>query len=442
MIHKIIGGKTKQKQRNIKNSIIYLLRKNKPEDQEFIKVLSLTSEDDLINFNKLISTKNLKSPYMAGVLSFEEKDIDETIKFKIIKDFEDIIFSGIDEELRPPVMWVQHLDKGRLELNYLTFNALSTGRSFPVYYHKTDKKLINDFTEIINYKNNFSSPFDDFSDVFKKHIFNEPGKTLPQVKKDFVILLNNRLFNLIKDGKINNKEELIKHLKEVEGFKINRISKNFVSIITSIDETPIRLKGDAFEDGRNFNDYFNNEIKQRPERSEDLINQKLNKHTIEYEKGLKARKERNIRIYINPINKKLNINKAVTLPEEIEKDEINRKHTKSEGSGIIEKIREIERDQQFISNRIEKARSGIDEFKGDVEKFGRRFGFFGDYFDRFSRFISKKLRTVVEFASTTEKQPEPKEKPIITAERKKTTQGRPRPGKRYKNNKEDDDISN
>jgi len=91
MIHKIIGGKTKQKQRNIKNSIIYLLRKNKPEDQEFIKVLSLTSEDDLINFNKLISTKNLKSPYMAGVLSFEEKDIDETIKFKIIKDFEDIL---------------------------------------------------------------------------------------------------------------------------------------------------------------------------------------------------------------------------------------------------------------------------------------------------------------------------------------------------------------
>ena len=51
MIHKIIGGKTKLNQRNIKNSISYLLREKKKEDQEFVRVLS-GSKEQMLNFNK------------------------------------------------------------------------------------------------------------------------------------------------------------------------------------------------------------------------------------------------------------------------------------------------------------------------------------------------------------------------------------------------------
>ena len=45
MIHKIIGGRGKQ--RNIKNSISYLLREKKENEQEFIRVLSGTDKQDL-----------------------------------------------------------------------------------------------------------------------------------------------------------------------------------------------------------------------------------------------------------------------------------------------------------------------------------------------------------------------------------------------------------
>ena len=86
------------------------------------------------------------------MLSFEEENIEEQAKFKIMEDFEAMAFAGVPEEYRPPVLWVEHRDKGRLELNYLTFNALTTGRSFAVYYDKKDRRLFNDFTEVVNYE--------------------------------------------------------------------------------------------------------------------------------------------------------------------------------------------------------------------------------------------------------------------------------------------------
>ncbi len=41
MIHKHIGGK--KNQRSVKNSLDYLLRTNKPEEQKFVEILSQTN---------------------------------------------------------------------------------------------------------------------------------------------------------------------------------------------------------------------------------------------------------------------------------------------------------------------------------------------------------------------------------------------------------------
>ena len=94
MIHKHIGGK--KNQRSVKNSLDYLLRTNKPEEQKFVEVLSQTNRSDIENFNEYIKEKNFKNPFITGVLSFEEKDIDPELKTKIMNDFEDMMFSGID----------------------------------------------------------------------------------------------------------------------------------------------------------------------------------------------------------------------------------------------------------------------------------------------------------------------------------------------------------
>lgn len=443
MIHKIIGGKSKQKQRNIKNSIAYLLREKKQNEQQFVSVLS-GDKNQLLNFNKFIINKNLKSPYVAGVLSFEEDHIEEIIKNKIMGDFEEMIFSGIPLEYRPPIMWIQHTDKGRVELNYLTFNALTTGRSYPIFYDKKDRRLFNDFSEIVNYENNFTSPFDDFSDIQKKKMTEPPGHTLPAVKKELVTLLNNRLHSLILDKKISNREDLISYLTNNEGFKINRISKNTISIVTEIDTTPIRLKGDIYQEGRNYSDYFN-EKKSRPERTQEVINEKLNNHKESYKKGLKLRTERNKKTYINPIIKRSQKTKifspiatlGVTLHDEVKNYDIERKYTISPATENLTRINNIRKQQQTISNEIqqldssiEDLRSKIDEQREFTEGLSGRFNFFRKYFNRFGELFSEVFRAITETFGPQEKAEQKITKPEnekIKIERRSGSGGRYRP---------------
>lgn len=54
----------------------------------------------------------------VGVLSFEEKDIDEQLKFKLMADFEKALMTD-EAQGRYNILWVEHNDKGRLELNFV-----------------------------------------------------------------------------------------------------------------------------------------------------------------------------------------------------------------------------------------------------------------------------------------------------------------------------------
>ncbi|MBK4889930.1 hypothetical protein, partial [Klebsiella pneumoniae] len=83
-------------QRNVRKSIEYLLREKNPEQQKDIKILSTTTKQDIINFENYILDKHTSNPYVCGVLSFEEKSISDELKTKIITEFEDVLFSGIE----------------------------------------------------------------------------------------------------------------------------------------------------------------------------------------------------------------------------------------------------------------------------------------------------------------------------------------------------------
>lgn len=180
MYHKVIGGKKKKKQKDILKSLDYLLRTQKPEEQKYVKILA-GSKYDIINFNKYSMNKEKENPYICSVLSFEEENINEDLKAKIITDFEDLLFAGIEPENRPPVLWVEHTDKGRLELNYLTFNQLQDKRAYTVYYDKSDRKLVNTYSEIINYQYNLSSPLEE--KTHHNSLIVKPNTDTPQAKK-------------------------------------------------------------------------------------------------------------------------------------------------------------------------------------------------------------------------------------------------------------------
>lgn len=249
MIHKQIGGM--KKQRNVKHSLDYLLREKKEEEKKFVKVLSQTNRSDIENFNNYIKHKNFKNPYSTGVLSFEEENIDEKLKSNLINEFEEVLFAGIDINNRPPIIWIEHRDKERLELNYLTFNALQDTRHYQVYYHNNDKNLFNAFVEKNNYEHGFTSVLDKNG---SNSLVLKPNKNAPEYKKSLVEELNNEILAKIAMGELENRNDTIEYIKS-KNIIINRIRKNQISIKLNEDDKPISLKGDIYEESRNYADY-------------------------------------------------------------------------------------------------------------------------------------------------------------------------------------------
>jgi len=249
MIHKQIGGM--KKQRNVKHSLDYLLREKKEEEKKFVKVLSQTNRSDIENFNNYIKHKNFKNPYSTGVLSFEEENIDERLKSNLINEFEEVLFAGIDINNRPPIIWIEHTDKGRIELNYLTFNALQDTRHYQVYYHNNDKNLFNAFVEKNNYEHGFTSVLDKNG---SNSLVLKPNKNAPEAKKLLVEELNNEILAKIIIGELKNRNDTIEYIKS-KNLIINRIRKNQISIKLNEDDKPISLKGDIYEESRDYTDY-------------------------------------------------------------------------------------------------------------------------------------------------------------------------------------------
>ena len=409
MYHKIIGGKKSKGQRNINKSIEYLLREKNPEQQKDIKILSTTTKQDLINFENYILDKNKSNPYLCGVLSFEEKTIPEELKTKIITEFEDILFVGIEPENRPPVLWVEHNDKGRLELNYLTFNSLQDRRSYTVYLDKLDRALINNYSEIINYENNLSSPFEKKEN--KNTLVNNPKTNIPENKKDYLDKINTEILALIINEELDNREEAIKYIENLPGVKINRIRKNQISIKCDFfDDKPIVLKGDIYEEGRNYSDY-RKEYDSKPKRDPLLVEAKLTELKKSFSGRIEKRKIRNrerfknsqiknksentkdierenINIEYGSINNNIgftvnnnsftNTNDSLFNMEKIKNESINSKYktkTEEEERGRIARARNIEqinKQQQLIKRRIEEVRRTDSQLSKSIETTGER----------------------------------------------------------------------
>jgi len=305
MIHKQIGGKNKQ--RNVKNSLSYLLRKDKIEEQQHIKVLSTTTEQDILNFNEYIKSKNFAHPYTTGVLSFEEKDIDEDLKNKIMTDFEEMMFSEIVPENRPPCMWVQHKDKGRLELNYLTFNALVDKRAYKTYYHYSDKKLFNAFCEVVNYENNISSVIDVKNHEERNKLTNTLNNKIPKNKKDIINKLQEEIIAKIITEEINNRNELIDFLIKEKNIIINRKDDNYISIKFSEEDKSVRLKGDIYEQNRDYKTYrTESKIDHRADRG--YVKNALREHSGVFDSELRKRASRNKKRFKRTQNENKNIN--------------------------------------------------------------------------------------------------------------------------------------
>ncbi len=92
---------------------------------------------------ELIDASPYVKKYTSGVLSFAEADLPPGQREKLMASFERVLMPGLDKD-QYSILWVEHADKGRLELNFLIPNTeLLTGRRLQPYYDRADRPRID-----------------------------------------------------------------------------------------------------------------------------------------------------------------------------------------------------------------------------------------------------------------------------------------------------------
>ena len=187
----------------------------------------------------IILSLNKQAKACVGCLSFEEENLPEAQKYEIMRDFENMLMPEMQG--RYNILWVEHTDKGRLELNFVIPKVdLVSGRAFNPYYHKIDAKRKDLWTDLVNLENQFSDP----KDPMKARRVQDPlAKT--GIFKD-VEKLDIFMHELVADGVINSRDQLIEVLKN-SGVEVTRQGEDYISVKLENQKKAIRLKGGIYE---------------------------------------------------------------------------------------------------------------------------------------------------------------------------------------------------
>jgi len=214
-----------------RRSMNYLLKKSKDEFQVLQGNPRLSVD--------IAEGLDFKNQYTVGCLSFEEASISDTHKQEIMQKFEETFFAGLEPE-QYNICWIEHTDKGRLELNFFIPNVeLESGKRLSVYYDKSDRPLAEKFKQAINQQYDLSDP-----DAPQKRQMTVSGRNMPKNKKEAQETINGLLRGELEKGRIQTREDVLNCLTEA-GFEIARVTPKNISIKT--DGQNLRLKGAIYE---------------------------------------------------------------------------------------------------------------------------------------------------------------------------------------------------
>lgn len=215
--------------------IDYLLGKNRDREK------ALLLRGNVEQTKQLIDSLSFARNYTSGTLSFSEEDIPEHRKQEIMDDFERMIFAGLDSN-QYDILWIEHRDKDRLELNFLIPNVeLRTGKRLQPYYDKVDRKRVNSWQQITNDSYNFTDPHDP-----ARKRFNVTAHDIPNDKQKATEIITKSLANLVEIGVVKSRADVIEQLKK-GGFEVARETKSSISIKDPSGSKNIRLKGALYE---------------------------------------------------------------------------------------------------------------------------------------------------------------------------------------------------
>ncbi len=236
----------------------YLLKDKEQPDGKRLDAEVLRGDID--NQALLIDSLDFKQKYTSGCLSFTETADEVTTEQKnaLMDGFEQTIRAGLDVN-RVSVSWIEHRDKGRLELNFVFANVdLEHGRAFQPYVHSVDKRRVNAWKDMQNIEHGFTNP----NDPAKKRLMAQRDN-LPRDVKDARQAITDGLKALVVEGVISNRNDVIQALTD-GGFEIARETDKAISIKNPDPKAKrnIRLTGGLYERDFQFSREVQNTVRE------------------------------------------------------------------------------------------------------------------------------------------------------------------------------------
>jgi hypothetical protein len=271
-----------------KGCIDYLLGEDR--EREYVQVLS----GDVELTVQLIDSSPFAKKYTSGCLSFYEHDLDDQDKQKIIQNFEECLFPGLEKD-QYQILWVQHQDKvnqdtgqTRLELNFVIPNVeLSTGKRLQPFYAPIDLDRVDLFKQITNTEHSLYDP----DDPAHRQLFLNK-KNLPKDIKDFKEQLHQRVYRAVANGEITDRQELVQWF-ESNQINVTRQVKNSISIENPYEgaKRPIRLEGEIYEQGFRATGEYRQEVQQRIEEYRGTTSERYRTNVTEYQRKLEHKSQ-------------------------------------------------------------------------------------------------------------------------------------------------------
>lgn len=188
----------------------------------------------------IIKGIDYKQKTTVGCLSFEEPNISEDMKYKLMQDFEAMLLPGMQD--RYNILWVEHTDKNRLELNFVIPKIeLESQKSLNPYYHKADLPRVEMWQDLQNLAHGFTNP----KDPRKARTVETNNKEI-HLSKDYE-QLDKLLHNLAEQGQIKNREHLIELLKS-NSIEVTRQGSDYLAIKLPDSKKAKRFKGSIYNE--------------------------------------------------------------------------------------------------------------------------------------------------------------------------------------------------
>lgn len=188
----------------------------------------------------IINAIERKQKVTVGCLSFEEKNIPENKKYEIMQDFEKHLLAGLTKE-QYNILWVEHTDKERLELNFvIPKQELTSGKALNPYYHKADLPRIEKWQDLNNLNYGFSNP----KNPSKSRTLETTNMKLLQKDYD---QLDKILHNQVSEGYIQNREQMIELLQN-NNIQVTRQTQEGLSVKLPESKRARKLKGGIYSE--------------------------------------------------------------------------------------------------------------------------------------------------------------------------------------------------